>query len=241
VNELNFANGTRIANFEVFQEIYTGRGNDRLVQLGRVQNNFRTGAGNDIINAGLGISDRVDGGNGEDLLILNYSVEDTGTGVTASGSSAYRSISSSNSNYLDYVSFSSIERFQFTGTSKNDSFFTNSSVNGADTLIGGGGDDTLTSYGGNDSFDGGSGNDRLTGGSGRDRFVLAQGQGTDTIADFEDGQDTLLLAGGLTFGQLTITQSSNNALIGIAGSNEVLASLTGVQTNLITEADFTIV
>ncbi len=259
VSELNFANGTRIANFEMFQDIYTGSGNDRLVQLGRLNNDFRTGRGNDIINAGLGASDRVDGGNGEDLLILDYSVEDTGTGITGSGSSAYRQISSTNGNTLDYISYTSIERFQFTGTSKSDRFLTNSSVDGADTLSGGDGDDTLTSYGGNDSLDGGSGNDtlnggqgndiligdfgndNLTGGGGRDRFLLREGQGTDTITDFEDGLDSLGLAGSLTFEQLTITSSTNNTLISIASSGELIATLTGVQSNLITAADFMII
>ncbi len=94
---LSLSDGSAISNFEIFKDIRTGGGNDILTQLGRIDNEFNSGLGSDIINPGLGF-DKVDGGNSNftiplassflsnnnfssDLLILDYSIEDTGTGV----------------------------------------------------------------------------------------------------------------------------------------------------------------
>jgi Ca2+-binding RTX toxin-like protein len=45
----------------------------------------------------------------------------------------------------------------------------------------------VTGAGGDDLIDGGAGADRLVGGTGADTFVIARGDGSDTIADFEAG------------------------------------------------------
>jgi hypothetical protein len=58
---------------------------------------------------------------------------------------------------------------------------------GNDTLSGGAGNDTLLAGDGNDTLIGGSGNDVLTGGAGNDLFRLADGFGSDRIADFDIG------------------------------------------------------
>lgn len=66
-------------------------------------------------------------------------------------------------------------------------------------------------------------------------------EGIDTIRNFRDGIDSLILENGLTFGQLSITDSQNRSTeISIDDSKEVLARLTGVSAELITEADFSI-
>lgn len=108
----------------------------------------------------------------------------------------------------------------------------------SDKLLGDLGDDTLIGGLGNDFLLGGRGNDVLTGGTGYDRFWLVSNRGTDTITDFEDGVDKLVLLNNLTFGQLSIAQSNNDALISVASTGEVLATLIGVQANLLTAADF---
>ncbi|MFN6565565.1 MAG: beta strand repeat-containing protein [Nostoc sp. ChiSLP01] len=107
---------------------------------------------------------------------------------------------------------------------------------GNDTLLGNNGADTLYGDAGNDLLNGGNGPDLLTGGAGRDKFVLTGNTGGDTITDFTDGVDWLALSGGLTFGQLSITANNNNTLIKLGG--ETLATLTGVNSNLINAADF---
>ncbi|MEL7054390.1 MAG: hypothetical protein AAGM45_21790 [Cyanobacteria bacterium J06588_5] len=63
---------------------------------------------------------------------------------------------------------------------------------GNDRLFGDAGDDQIWGDDGDDLIHGGLGNDTLTGdnfsgGQGADTFVLAIGEGTDTITDFEIG------------------------------------------------------
>ncbi|PHJ56337.1 hypothetical protein VF14_35500 [Nostoc linckia z18] len=121
------------------------------------------------------------------------------------------------------------------GLGGNDTLYGN---NGNDTLYGGVGTDILNGGNGNDVLYGGTGNDTLTGGNGADRFVLGIGEGKDTITDFQDGTDLLVLAGGLSFGQLTISNSGSNTLISLTNGGEQLAVLTGINASKITSADF---
>ncbi len=119
---------------------------------------------------------------------------------------------------------------------------------GSDILLGRSGDDLLRGNedddilldggAGNDLLDGGAGNDGLFGGTGNDQFVLRTGDGTDTIFDFEDGIDSFLLADNLQFEQLGINSSNGNTLITFTDTNEVLASLVGVDSNNIGSEDF---
>ena len=115
---------------------------------------------------------------------------------------------------------------------------------GNDQLFGEAGDDQIWGDDGDDILRGGLGNDTLTGddfsgGSGSDTFILAINEGTDTIVDFQDDADLIGLANGLTFGQLSITQDGKNTLISV--EDETLAMLKGMNANLLTEADFTII
>ncbi len=85
------------------------------------------------------------------------------------------------------------------------------------------------------------GNDILNGGIGRDRFVLTAGEGSDIITNFTEGEDLLVLAGGLTFAQLSITQNPNAAFIRIGQNGQLLAALNGVQASAIGIQDFTVI
>jgi Ca2+-binding RTX toxin-like protein len=111
-------------------------------------------------------------------------------------------------------------------------------LRGNDVLNGGDSNDILSGGKGLDTLNGGLGNDNLVGGAGNDVFVLGAGLGVDTISDFGNGQDTIQLINGLTFGQLSISPGTNGTLITLASSGEVLASLTGVAPNLIGSEDF---
>jgi len=104
--------------------------------------------------------------------------------------------------------------------------------NGTDLLLGNAGNDLLYGGNGDDTLRGGLGNDTLTGGNGGDVFVFASGEGTDRITDFKLSNDKIGLTGGLTFGNLSF--SGNNIIFG----TEVLAVLTGVNTNTLTAANF---
>ncbi|MBD2357324.1 ExeM/NucH family extracellular endonuclease [Tolypothrix sp. FACHB-123] len=135
-------------------------------------------------------------------------------------------------------------RDELNGRNGNDTL---SGGNGSDTLNGGNGsdmlfgqvsNDILNGGNGDDWLDGGQGNDTLVGGKGSDRFILATGAGADIIRDFKNGTDLIALSSDLTFGQLTIQSSAKNTLIRVTETNELLATLIGVPTNVITARDF---
>lgn len=152
-------------------EIITGSGNDTVIRpvfvngaVFRSNDTIITGAGNDTINPGLGKYEYVDGGEGFDHLILDYSVGDTGGGMdfysnyASSGTgSAYRSSGVANTLDLDDLQFQNIEKFTITGTSKNDTITT---YFGSNVIKAGAGNDSVTAVAG--TLDGGSGLDYLT-------------------------------------------------------------------------------
>jgi len=126
---------------------------------------------------------------------------------------------------------------------------TASAIASKDLMFGNGGRDKLCDMESNDTLNGpkgydyligGLGNDILSGGSGRDRFVLTAGSGHDLITDLTKGEDLLVLASGLTFAQLSITQNANAAFIRIGQNNQLLAALNGVPASAIDLNDFTI-
>jgi Ca2+-binding RTX toxin-like protein len=130
-------------------------------------------AGNNKIAPGLSNRqiDLVDGGLGNDLLMIDYSINDFGTGVTGGfQGDAFGYLSrntSNNGTVLDAVSFVNIDRLLLIGTIK------------ADQVTGGSGDDVLLPGAGDDVIDGGSGNDEIRGDDGND--ILIGGVGADTL------------------------------------------------------------
>ncbi|HEY9601555.1 MAG TPA: calcium-binding protein [Allocoleopsis sp.] len=250
---LNLPGLVSASNFENFQ-ITTGSGNDFITQAGviggavyRGNDEFTGGNGNDSLNAGLG-NDTVSGGEGDDLLILDYSVGDTGTGMnlfTLSASDGaygegYRSTATGSYVDLDRIDFYGINRFQITGTSKDDKIAGwkgNDTINGGagnDTIAGGDGNDILTGGRGNDTLTGDGGNDTLIGGAGADQFVYDTGLtftttavGVDTIRGFRRGTDKIVLDKN-TFTALTSAaggalNSSDFAVINAATNGTVIA------------------
>ena len=107
---------------------------------------------------------------------------------------------------------------------------------GNDRLFGGRGDDFLRGSDGDDLLAGDRGNDVLQGNSGADSFLLVEGFGSDTVLDFEDGRDRFLLAGPLTFADLTFQTQGNSTEI--RTGPELLATVVGVDSTLLTSSDF---
>ncbi|NJL67072.1 MAG: hypothetical protein HC894_10340 [Microcoleus sp. SM1_3_4] len=99
---------------------------------------------------------------------------------------------------------------------------------GNDTLIGGKDNDLVLGGEGDDLLFGDLGDDSLFGGIGSDRFVLGAGGGTDTVINFEVGQDKFVLTGGLNFQQLLLSQTAGGTLLQVAATGEVLAKVVGV-------------
>ncbi|HEY9607166.1 MAG TPA: choice-of-anchor D domain-containing protein [Allocoleopsis sp.] len=96
----------------------------------------------------------------------------------------------------------------------------------------------LPSVEGDALLNGGQQNKQLTGHAGSDTFVLASGQGQQTIVNFEEGIDRIGLSGGLSFGQLTLTGQGNDTLINVTSTGELLATVSNVNSALLTSTDF---
>jgi len=171
-------------------------------------------AGNDTIAGNLG-DDTIFGGDGDDVLRGDLNKRSPQIGIGG-----------------DDIIFGGAGNDRIGGKGGNDQLFGEA---GDDQIWGDDGDDILRGGLGNDTLTG----DDFSGGSGSDTFILAINEGTDTIVDFQDDADLIGLANGLTFGQLSITQDGKNTLISV--EDETLAMLKGMNANLLTEADFTII
>ena len=214
--------------------MFGGAGNDAM--LGNTGSDTIYGEeGNDIIAAGQGTdwlfgeagedtlygdkgNDTIDGGEGNDLLV--------------GGNGSPLSIGPDG------------EQDRLLGGAGNDTVLGNE---GADTLSGDAGNDALFGGKDNDLILGGVGDDRLSGdggddtlsgGDGSDRFSLATGKGTDAIVDFVVGEDLVELTGGLTFAQLSVLQSGNDTEITVTSTNEVLATLNGIDATTVDGSSF---
>jgi glycerophosphoryl diester phosphodiesterase len=172
-------------------------------------------ADNDII-AGLLGNDNISGGDGDDVLRGDLNSRDPQVGIAGGNDT------------ID-------------GGNGNDDI---GGKSGDDELFGGDGDDNLWGDDGDDILRGGFGDDILTGdnfsgGSGVDTFILATGEGTDTIVDFEMGIDFIGLADGLTFDQLSLSQQGSD--VAVAANGETLALVTLQNINAFSESNFTLV
>ena len=76
------------------------------------------------------------------------------------------------------------------------------------------------------------GNDTLNGDAGSDTFVIAPIPGTDTIADFELGNDLLGLSTGISFSDLSFVDSN------IVFNDRALVSLTEIDATSLSENNF---
>ncbi|AFY65136.1 Calx-beta domain-containing protein [Geitlerinema sp. PCC 7407] len=112
-----------------------------------------------------------------------------------------------------------------------------------DRLLGNASSNRIEGGAGNDWIDGRGGLDTLLGGSGADTFVLRAGSGAEAVLDFEVGSDRLGLGGGLRYDQLAIAPSSSGSgtLIRVYNTDELLATLSGVQSSSLNASSFVIV
>ncbi|MFN6153587.1 MAG: lectin-like protein [Dolichospermum sp.] len=195
-----------------------GEGNDTLKGL----------AGDDILDGGVG-SDSLLGGIGNDILIGDLGDDilnaEAGDDLVFGDDGNDRLYGGDGFDELN----GGIGKDFLYGGNNNDTLFGN---NDNDTLYGEAGDDIL---------DGGQGSDVLLGGLNNDIFVIAVGNGSDIVQDFQDGFDKMGLSGGLLFSQLTILGSGTNTLIRNTSSGQTLATLQNVSSTLITNLDFLVI
>jgi hypothetical protein len=110
----------------------------------------------------------------------------------------------------------------------------------ANRLDGQGGNDTINAGNGNDTVIGGAGNDSMNGGPGSDTFVFLPGFGNDRIQGFDanpaGGQDFLQFGGGITLGQIVVTDVGADTLVTAGGDTIRLVGIGNAAT--VTSADF---
>jgi Ca2+-binding RTX toxin-like protein len=139
-----------------------GDGNDDL-SGGIGANSLEAGNGDDIIRSvSFGI-DNVEGGDGFDTAIIDYSDQTMSVHNQSGGSIAYGNSAETS------VTLTGVERIVIATGSGNDSIVTQG---GNDEIRSGAGDDSIDGGAGNDYLDGGAGNDNMTGGLGDDIFIV---------------------------------------------------------------------
>jgi Ca2+-binding RTX toxin-like protein len=204
---------------------------------------------NDIFtDLGLGF-DTVDGLEGNNLLLLDYSSFDSvNGGVVKDKSGSIFAYRVSHANTVDYsqVFFRNIDRLQITGTANDDLL---RGGRGKDNFSGRGGNDVLLGNGRADFLKGGTGSDQLTGGGGDDSLSLGRdsdvdtvkyvvGDGSDVIRKFHIGVggDVINFTGVAAIDVVSIGQGTQLRLSdGIRGNDDfgkgtLLARLVGVQS-----------
>jgi Ca2+-binding RTX toxin-like protein len=211
VGEINvddrIESGLLVDNLNIFSEILGTPGNDNLNGTG-VSERIKGLDGNDIIN-GNGGHDTLLGGAGND---------------TIAGASGDDRIDGGDGNDTIYGNGG---RDTLTGGAGNDQIFGSSQ---AESIFGGDGDDVIYANGGGDFIDSGSGLDIVWLGTGAAKVFLESGDGFDTIVNFQLGQTSFQLGSGLTFANLTFTDSANGAEI--RGNGDLLAVVNSSQSSI---------
>lgn len=183
-----------------------GENGDDLLKGGDGDDTLLGGNDEDEI-FGEGGNDFIQGGNGDDTVfgsVGNDSIFGSPGNDRLSGDEGDDLI---NGDDGDDRIFGGIGEDTVSGNEGNDEIFAQA---GNDIVSGGNGNDTLSGNEGDDFLKGGAGDDRLTGDAGKDTFVLARGEGTDTITDFELGTDVIGLSGGLTTNDLDFVGNNIN-------------------------------
>ncbi|WP_414575210.1 Ig-like domain-containing protein [Anabaena sp. CCY 9402-a] len=174
------------------------------------------GLGNDYLFGGAG-DDYLDGGDGNDALFGG-----AGNNTLLGGAGNDYLTGGAGDNLLD-------------GGDGNDILY---GGNGNNTLLGGAGDDIIYSGSSQNLINGGLGNDLIFLNGGQDTVVVAQGAGIDTINNFQVSLGQKVgLSGGITFDQLTLSQSGLDTLIQVG--DETLAVLKFVQSSSVSSSAFT--
>ncbi|WP_326525153.1 calcium-binding protein [Sphingomonas sp.] len=172
--------GRSITNFETVGTFVTGSGNDTIVSGKLALNDlFKMGAGDDIVTVYNG-SDRIEGGDGIDTLVIDWSEHNVWVsnydGANPDPTGGFSGSYYNGSTSL-FVSFKNIEKFVITTGNADDGLRTG---DGDDYIVLNGGNDEIYANGGNDYLDGGTGDDRLHGGLGDDVYIV------DSLGDWVD-------------------------------------------------------
>ncbi|MEH1950505.1 MAG: calcium-binding protein [Nostoc sp.] len=193
-NRVSYKNIERleIASTEYDDNIVGSNGNDRITGNYAFDAGYREPQLIEIISG----NDIIDGGNGDDLLIVHDNEGSDAITTTFNTTTNTGSITAG----INQVSYKNIERLEIAGTQSDD------------LIVGGNGNDTLDGSAGNDILIGGKGNDSLNGGSGTDTFAFNSfNEGIDRLDDFNAINELIRVSvagfgGGLSPGSLSANQ-----------------------------------
>ena len=194
-NRVSYKNIERleIASTEYDDNIVGSNGNDRITGNYAFDAGYRDPQLIEIISG----NDIIDGGNGDDLLIVHDNQGSDAITTTFNTTTNTGSITAG----INQVSYKNIERLDIIGTQYDD------------LIVGGNGNDTLDGNAGNDTLVGGNGNDSLYGGSGgTDTFAFNSfNEGIDGIYNFNATNELIRVSvagfgGGLSPGSLSANQ-----------------------------------
>jgi serralysin len=197
-NALQYNNDDR----SLIENANGGSGNDRI--LGNNANNILRGnGGNDYLDAGNG-NDYLDGGTGADTMVGGsgndiYIVDNAGDIVTETStlSTEIDTVRSS----VSYTLVLNVEQLVLTGSA---------AINGTGNNL----NNVIIGNSANNILVGGAGNDTLTGGLGADRFQFnSKNEGVDTINDFTNGIDKIVISAAGFGGSLVAGLALNSRQI----------------------------
>jgi VCBS repeat-containing protein len=195
-------------------QVITGTEGDDTLVGGQSADELHGGAGNDLLLAGAHTV-VLDGGAGFDTV--SYAAATSAVTVDLRGEG-------NTGGWAAGETLTSIE--QLVGSDYNDIFHAGDA---GLVMDGGKGDDQLFGGAGNDTLIGGTGNDTLSGGGGADTFVWQAGDsGTDTVADFQLGTDTLDL--GALLGDAAKGGLENLLSFKVSGTGDSLVSTIDIST-----------
>ena len=205
--------------------VLTGGGGDDVLRGGAGSNSLLGGEGNDVIRSiDLGV-DFVDGGDGNDVAIIDWSAQTLDFFTVAAGDIAF-------GNFVDTAAtLTGVEKIIITTGSGADSITT---LGGDDEIRTGSGNDYLNGAGGDDYLDGGAGEDSMVGGTGDDIYVVSSsgdvvsengGEGTDevrtSLATYTLGANVENLTGTAATGQILFGNSLNNVIRSGEGADRI--------------------
>ncbi|MCC5643630.1 calcium-binding protein [Nostoc sp. CHAB 5824] len=204
-----------IAGTSYDDNIVGSNGNDRIIGNFTFYVGYRELSSVEVIRG----NDTIDGGEGDDLLIVHDSGDSEGKGITSTFNATTNTGSITAG--TNQVSYKNIERLDIIGTQYDD------------LILGGNENDTINGGGGNDTLIGGNGNDSLIGGSGTDTFAFNSfNEGIDEIYDFNATNELIRVSaagfgGGLSIGSLQTSQFSIGASATTSTQQFIYNNVTG--------------
>lgn len=213
---------------------YFGSAGDDVIDGNGGSDKLFGGAGDDTLSGGTG-DDYIYGGGGDDHISGDYGDDNLFGGKGTDTVDFSYTVAGST---LDLANGST--SISGGGTEITKGFENAIGTGGNDIITGSDGVNILDGNAGDDEFFGGRGDDSLIGGVGANTFKFTAGDGIDTIADFNDGVDQIVLI-NIGFYAIESTETGTTITYGWDAESNVTDQiiLEGVPSGVITPADIT--